>query len=357
MPSEALQHLNKNPDIIIPGQLNLYRDSAERVIYIYTIDGGLIDEEHRSAIKAIIIHCSVDAIPVHAFLGFSEVELVEFQDQSKVHTIGTAAFKDCFALVEIDLSSVLIISEDAFCNCISLVRLTFGRCLVLIGQCAFYNCSSLVSVVIPSVADIEFSAFRRCWSLETVELPEEVKSIHEYAFAGCRSLTRLVMPLINSSYDDVLQPNVFFGCNRIIQVELRLTCALIPYLGEGINDDIHRITDVFRATPRNKTAAMKEWIISMNDVYYRRIYMHYHSMSVAECIISLIVLNTTSDDDHCVDDKIIRRELTGCGIVKNIAGQVMSYIQLPTSMHIMAHGVEVEYTYDNVMATVHSDSF
>eukprot|EP00984_Skeletonema_dohrnii_P023804 scaffold12895_cov164-Skeletonema_dohrnii-CCMP3373.AAC.1 len=368
MPSEALQYLNNNSYFINHDVPAFYHESDGKVVYIYTTDGALVDEGRRSFISAAVIHGSVEMININAFKGFSRLKSVEFQDYSRVHTIGTGAFEDCFALVEIDLSFVRVISEDAFCNCMALARVTFGSRLRLIGTSAFRNCISLVSIIIPTVVDIECSAFRQCRSLTTIELPEEVRSIQEYSFAGCSNLTGIIMPLINNMYGEVLQPNVFFGCNRISQVELRLTRELVPFLGDKINRDISFITDVFQATSRNKTAAMQIWIESVCDVYKQHIVAHYNSINVAELVVVSRLLDMMSDDHEQfgIGKDSIRQELKGCGVVKIVVEEVKSYLQLPSSMKIMSHGIEskymwrngrfIGYSYDYDHNSSHSDS-
>ena len=49
---------------------------------------------------------------------------------------------------------------------------------------------------------------------------------------------------------------------------------LVPFLRHKINHEISLITDAFRATSRNKTAAMKVWVESVCNVYGQHIVTH-----------------------------------------------------------------------------------
>ena len=132
------------------------------------------------------------------------------------------------------------------------------------------------------------SAFRRCSSLGVVELPEEIHSIEEYAFAGNRSLSHLVIP---SKYSgNILSPNAFYGCNQTSQVDMRITEKLIPYIGTGIHEECIRLTNVFRATHRDKTTALIRLETSMKRRHRQYITSHYQSMDVATLIITWEIL-------------------------------------------------------------------
>lgn len=340
-PSELSQYLNDNPRILRLDGPVLFRDSTNRLVYVYKGWGlGRQLDENRHRIRAVIVLGHVEMIPSNAFMGCSRLEVVEFQNPCKIHRIGSAAFQECISLREIDLSSVRYIDDYAFCDCIELRHVTFGRRLVTIGQCAFFYCYSLGSVIIPRVQYIKKESFRRCHGLTSVELPEEIRSIDEYAFSGCRQLGHLIMPSITGSYN-VIQPNAFFGCNQISQVDLRLPNKLIPYVGDEVIADISCITDVFRATVRNKTAAMRFWSKKVNDSCCEHIERHLHLMDIAEWSMARIVLLTLDDR---IDIEYIWQHLKGdFGIVKIVTHQVLSFLQLPDSLEFTANGVRGEY--------------
>jgi hypothetical protein len=335
--------------------LSFYRDIINHRLYFIFAGGeddlDLLNESgYRNRIYGVIVLSSVDSIPMRAFEDYPRLETVEFQHPPKVRTIEEAAFKNCYLLYKIDLSSVEYIGHDAFNRCNSLMDVTFGTRLLAIGERAFFHCAGLISVIIPSVHAIGDSAFRRCSSLGVVELPEEIHSIEEYAFAGNRSLNHLVIPSTYSG--DILSPNAFYGCNQISQVDMRITEKLIPYIGTGIQEDCNRLTSVFRATHRDKTTALVRLETSMTRRHRQYITSHYLSMDVATLIISRIVLNLTSRRSpyHHIDEDVVSSQSEEESSIANIVSQrVMSFLKLPKSLDITAHDVEVEYNYNNTI--------
>ncbi len=82
--------------------------------------------------------------------------------------------------------SVTVISDWAFCECISLKKIEIPDSVSEIGEGAFYSCSSLEEIVLPdSVVKIDDTAFRGCSSLKRIVIPD---SVHEFGwglFNGC----------------------------------------------------------------------------------------------------------------------------------------------------------------------------
>jgi len=356
--SELLQRFADNQDNIFSSDgLSFYRDIINRRLYFIFAGDDLLDEldlldefGYRKKIHGVIVLSSVESIPMRAFEDYQNLQTVEFQRPSKVRTIGKAAFKRCSFLDRIDLSSVEYVGDEAFNGCTHLNDVTFGPRLLVIGEDAFYECAALISVIIPRIRVIGVSAFRRCLSLESAELPEEIHSIEEYAFAGNRSLSHLVIPSTHSG--DILSPNAFYGCNQISQVDMRITDQLIPYIGTGIYQDFNRLTNVFRATYRDKTTALIRLETSMTHRHRQYITSHYQSMDVATLIISRIVLNLTSRHSpyYHIDDDVVSSQSEEESSIANIVSQrVMSFLKLPKSLNITAHDVEVEYNYDNTI--------
>ena len=65
------------------------------------------------------------------------------------------------------ITSVISISDNAFQNCTSLNKITFGNSLTSIGSYAFYGCSNIESLSIPSsVIDFGTSVFMGCTGLK-----------------------------------------------------------------------------------------------------------------------------------------------------------------------------------------------
>ncbi len=110
-----------------------------------------------------------------------------------------------------------------------------GRKVTAIGSDAFKNCSALLSVEIPeTVTRVEQNAFRGCSSLEAVILPESVTELGPAAFSGCSSLSsveiygEIKIIKISTFYDctelsnlviykkpDMVETNAFAGCLKL----------------------------------------------------------------------------------------------------------------------------------------------
>lgn len=325
--------------------------SSGHKIFVYTgneDDLVMTVRENRYSIRAIIILSCVDHIPECSFESCNRLEVVQFQNPSSVRRIGNFAFADCSRLKSIDLSSVRSIGWKAFSKCSSLRHLTFGMHLQSIGGYAFYRCISLRSVVIPSVEVIKCYAFRECYNLDTIELPDVVREIGERAFVHCIRLTHLTMPMVIEYPREVLHRCSFLYCDNISQVDFRLFGALAPYLGLEFSDDLSRIIDTFQqSTQRNSTdqcklAAMIQLCTSMYNVYLERVSDHLCSMRSAKLSVSYTILSTLCYGN--VDEDTARLQLDlDYGIVNVVVDRVLSFLQVPDSLSIVAHGVEVKY--------------
>ncbi len=122
--------------------------------------------------------------------------LVKITLPNSVTSIGDAAFEYCSSLTSVTIpDSVTSIGEFAFSDCSSLTSVTIPDSVTSIGYYAFYNCSSLTSVTIPdSVTSIGQGVFENCSSLTSVTIPDSVTSIGQEAFEYCTSLTSVTIP-------------------------------------------------------------------------------------------------------------------------------------------------------------------
>jgi hypothetical protein len=74
---------------------------------------------------------------------------VEFAEG--VETVGRLAFGSCSALMNLDMpTSLVIVEEQGFWNCSSLLSVKCGEYIDRIGDSAFGQCTALNKVVIPA---------------------------------------------------------------------------------------------------------------------------------------------------------------------------------------------------------------
>ena len=101
-------------------------------------------------------------------------------------------------------SSVTIICEAAFSECINLKSITVPSNVEEIGFEAFRDCTHLESISISEgVKIIGYQAFAYCTSLTSITIPSSVTSIGEYAFDDCKNLTNISIASDNPVYADV----------------------------------------------------------------------------------------------------------------------------------------------------------
>mmetsp|Transcript_14403 Transcript_14403/g.18221 ORF Transcript_14403/g.18221 Transcript_14403/m.18221 type:complete len:175 (-) Transcript_14403:11-535(-) len=123
------------------------------------------------------------------------VQLVRVWSHDGVKKIGDRSFSTCKMLRNIELSSVVGIGMLAFGGCRALTDVDFGSKLEEIGYGAFCGCSSLRRLHFPSVFLIDPLAFQGCVEVTDVEFPVWLQRIGSCAFKGCTKLQRIVMPL------------------------------------------------------------------------------------------------------------------------------------------------------------------
>ena len=103
-----------------------------------------------------------------------------------VHTIGQAAFADCWALTSITIP-VFWLEERAFMDCKSLTNVIIGDSVRKIEVNTFYGCYALTSVTIgDSVQSIHSDAFHLCDSITSVYCKPSTppKLSNDYMFFG-----------------------------------------------------------------------------------------------------------------------------------------------------------------------------
>lgn len=113
--------------------------------------------------------------------------ITEFKDD-KLTSIGTDAFHNCTALVEVDLPNVTSTGDSMFSGCIALTTVNMPLIIQLEGS-AFRECSALITANFPKVTYLaKGHTFRSCKSLTTAILPKLTNTATGYEFNGCSSL-------------------------------------------------------------------------------------------------------------------------------------------------------------------------
>ena len=169
-------------------------------------------------LESIVLPDKITVIPDFAFYAASKLARVEMGDG--VTYIGSSAFNACSSLTSIVIpdsvktlgscafsdtgiknftsgAGLEVIEFKAFYNCSKLIDcdLSDAKKLRTVGEQAFQNCVALVRVKLPeSVTDIMASAFEDCVELVGIDLPAGLLHVGDAAFRDCVKLTYTEFP-------------------------------------------------------------------------------------------------------------------------------------------------------------------
>lgn len=162
-----------------------------------TVTGGVGNNLYSVSIPDSIgyesINYPITRVGKEAFKGYRGLTTVSLGNCLKV--IEDNAFEDCVELVKLDMpNSLETIKGAAFARCgFSVVEISDG--VKEIGENAFYRSSTLNSVKIgKSVTTIGRQAFSECPALTSVTLGENLKFIKTSAFERCTVLSDIILP-------------------------------------------------------------------------------------------------------------------------------------------------------------------
>ena len=159
------------------------------------IGGGAFSN---TALAKVTIPSSVSTIGAKAFYRCNSLTKVEFENGTRLQTIGDSAFAESSKFSSIRIpASVTTIGDSAFENTATFVAFDSGSKLYKIGNRAFYGCSGISNITIPaSVESIGSYAFNSCVYLRTLtfEANSKLQTIGSYAFGECQFLTTVTVP-------------------------------------------------------------------------------------------------------------------------------------------------------------------
>ncbi|MDR0632932.1 MAG: leucine-rich repeat domain-containing protein [Holosporales bacterium] len=178
---------------------------------VYVYDGRDLSQDVKEKITSAYITQRCIRIPAETFYGCSNLENVDFGDESYVNDIGYLAFAGCGLSTVVIPRSVTSLGRCAFVGCDKLSSVEFeqGSQLSRISQAAFSGCSQLQYITLPdSVSAIDNYAFSQCSRLPAITIPSNVKYIAWRAFHYCTALKSVVI----SSHKTNIHDGAFDGC-------------------------------------------------------------------------------------------------------------------------------------------------
>lgn len=176
------------------------------------------------------------SIGSEAFFGCVKLSNVDNKTTAKVNNVGKSAFENCFALVNIDLSSLGIFSDSVFKNAINLESVKMPSS-ISVGKSAFENCGKLVNVT-ATINRADANAFINCVNIRSIVFASNIKEIGAHAFDGCVLIQKVVIPGSVVAIGD----SAFNGCRNIITLTFEGSSLLS--IGNSAFKDCELLTNV-----------------------------------------------------------------------------------------------------------------
>ncbi|MDR2107025.1 MAG: leucine-rich repeat domain-containing protein [Holosporaceae bacterium] len=162
------------------------------------------------SVQSVQIPASVETLGVGCFYECPLLEIVEFEDGSRLEKIGSGCFSFCkklkFAFVP---EKVKCLEGDCFCNCETLEEATFSEHSLLrqIEKGVFSFCPQLRGIYVPnSVEHIGDLCFEGCLNLDVVtfESGSKLESVGNDIFKNCPRLRTIYVFSSDSHLPDLL---------------------------------------------------------------------------------------------------------------------------------------------------------
>ena len=131
----------------------------------------------------------VTAIGDNAFMGFTNITSISFEDGNKITKLGSSAFSSLQNLTSFEMPQKLtVIPMYCFHECKNLTFVELGKSVVSIEYGAFYK-SGILSIKLPdTLTTLGLMSFS-CTPLTNISIPDGVVEIPSQCFLGCSKLT------------------------------------------------------------------------------------------------------------------------------------------------------------------------
>ena len=179
-----------------------------------------------TALAAIQIPSSVRIIEEKAFRELHKLSMVTFNRDSKMETIGAAAFEGCVVMQTINMpAGITSIGANAFKGNGNLKVFDIPVGLTEIPEGMLDGCKNVASIKIPAtVTSIGARAFANNASITAIEIPAAVTTIGISAFEGCANAEKIIFAdgsAVKELGADVTgNDNIFKGAKKARTVKL-----------------------------------------------------------------------------------------------------------------------------------------
>lgn len=146
-----------------------------------------------STLKAVRLGSTVTSLSNSAF--YNCRSLIRVSSSNSVTNLGEWTFQNCYSLEKVTIpSGVTVIGMRLFDGCMSLKTITIPSGVTKIDNYSFHSCNSLITISIPSsITSIGDYSFQNCYAIRNAYFPSNVKNIGSRSFDNCSSLESLKM--------------------------------------------------------------------------------------------------------------------------------------------------------------------
>jgi hypothetical protein len=202
-----------------------------------------------SALTSFALPAKVTTVVDNAFESCHALRETEFSPlNSKLITLGDAAFKDCTDLqVMIFPESLTALGDSTFMDCVAFNTITFSTTLQSLGNETFRGCTALGTVTCPeSLVVLGNSTFVGCSALEYITFSTALKSLGRETFRGCTALGTVHFP---ESLHTSIGAGTFLETTKVVTLKMHrdiwdVVVATLPIAAERQLVTFYNILDV-----------------------------------------------------------------------------------------------------------------
>ncbi|MCQ2794665.1 MAG: leucine-rich repeat domain-containing protein [Bacilli bacterium] len=192
--------------------------------------------------------CKLESIGTSAFANCEKLAINDSTSPtfpSTLTTVGSSAFINDKALVNLKLSYATLIGNSAFENCTGLTKIALkdtGNGVTL-GDGTFKNCSALKTVTYRANGIIPSYCFYNT-ALQSIEVSTSVKTIGDYAYALCSKATEIK---ISSTVLKEIGSNAFLRC-KSVNKKVDISSTVLSKIGASAFQDCYNLPGIYCAT-------------------------------------------------------------------------------------------------------------
>lgn len=156
---------------------------------------------------------------------FAESDIASIYIPSSVRLIDEKAFYNCLSLKKVEMeNSVETIGDFAFSGCNFLEEINISRQLKELGEYAFNDCLFLTEIDLPDTLEEMGGGALSHTGISTIEIPKGLETLRYATFSGCMELTHITIPENIKN----LEASVFEDCRSLEKVDFLGNISTLP---------------------------------------------------------------------------------------------------------------------------------